>query len=60
VETAIDEPFTEIVAPGTPVLSLVETTLPVIVRFCANNNVPKSKKGIISKYLVPGISRDLE
>jgi hypothetical protein len=45
-------PFTEIDTPARPTLSVVEITLPVIVRSCANENIPKNNKGIISKQLI--------
>src|SRR5436190_1011937 len=50
-------PFTVTDAPARPTLSLAETTLPVIVRFCANTNVPKNNKGIVSKQVRLDISR---
>jgi len=52
VEVPVVLPFTVIDAPATARLSLRETTLPVIVRSCADNNVPKNNEGIMSKQLI--------
>src|SRR5687767_4388789 len=60
VDVPVALPFTVIVTPVTAELSLEETTLPVIVRSCANNDVPNSNMGIINKHLSFGISGDLE
>src|SRR4029079_17996895 len=51
VDAPVVLPFTEIDAPATPRLSLMETTLPVMVRSCADDNIPKNNRGIISKQL---------
>jgi hypothetical protein len=57
VATPIVVPFTAIEAPCTGVLSLEETTLPVIVRFCASRNVALRSKGIHSRRFSCGISK---
>jgi hypothetical protein len=49
-------PLRDIVAAEIPLLSAVDNTLPVMVRFYANNNVPINKSGIRSKCLVTNIS----
>ena len=58
VEVPVVLPLTEIDTPAKPAFSLAEITLPVIVRSWANNNVPKSNKGTVSKQLSLDISSD--
>jgi hypothetical protein len=49
-------PFIVIVAAEILELSFADNTLPVMVRFCANNIVPHSSSGIISNRLITNIS----
>jgi hypothetical protein len=60
VETAVVVPFTEMVTPAKPALSLDETTFPEILRFCANKNVPHSKNEIQSRPFAFAINSVLE
>jgi hypothetical protein len=55
-ETALVLPLSVMVAAEIPLLSAVDNTLPVIVRFCANNIVPNNKSGTRSKCLITDIS----
>src|SRR5436190_5991848 len=56
VEVPVFVPFRVIVALTIAALSLVELTLPVIVRFCENRAVPNSSEKIHSEILGFNIS----
>src|SRR4051812_12350204 len=60
VETALVVPFTTMVTPANPALSLEETTFPEILRFCANKNVPHSRNEIQSRPFAFAINSVLE